>query len=319
MQNNGYGNSFIFGPNGPWFIDSAANQYIKIDNNEMGNAAYGIYDVGSIPRFIIGPAEFNSYRNHHNVFSRNDIGSQTYPIGTAGILFTNDDGLRVERNHISWVNGPSTYTTGIAANAVGGIAMVDGNSVNVLVNGNKIHRITGGNAGYTLGIGVLQASTIYTQGPAGPNQKKSVLPVVTGNQIANNTIYDLRAPSGALNVPIFLATATTTYTTESDKIYNNSISVTDAFAGIDVWQSAKPFLYNNIVQITNTHGVPNNASMTYYLSLPRPWALNINSDYNLFDLQNPVAGERFAQVYETVRLVRSSRSVTFRRLTTGVR
>jgi hypothetical protein len=298
MRNDGYDDPNIFPINGPLFRDSAANQYITITNNEMGNAAYGIYDVGGVPRFIIGPAEFDNYRNHSNVFSRNDIGSQSYPIGTAGILFTNEDGLRIERNHISWVTGPSTYTSGMAANSVSGIGMPDGNSVNVQVNGNKIHNITGGSMGYTLGIAVLQGSTIYTQGAAGPNQKRSVLPVMTNNQIANNFVYDLKAPSGSLNVPVFMATSTSTYTTENDRIYNNSISVTDAVAGIDVWRSAEPFLYNNIVQITNTHGVPNNAGLAYYLAVPRPWSENINSDYNLFDLQNPQSGENFAQVVE---------------------
>jgi hypothetical protein len=302
MQNNGYSNPALFSPNGPWYRDSSANQYITITNNEIGNASYGIYDVGSVPRFIIGPAEFNNYRNHHNVFSRNDIGSQSYPIGTAGILFTNEDGLRIERNHISWVVGPSVYTTGMGANSVAGIAMPEGNSVNTLVNGNKIHNITGGATGNTLGIALLQASTIYTQGPAGPNQKRSALPVVTANQVANNFVYDLRAPQGVLNIPIFMATATSTYTTEQDKIYNNSISVSDALAGIDVWRSAKPFLYNNIIQITNTHGTPNNASLAYYLAVPRPWALDISSDYNLFDLENPVVGENFAQVVEYDRV-----------------
>jgi hypothetical protein len=95
-----------------------------------------------------------------------------------------------------------------------------------------------------------------------------------------------------------MATATSTYTTENDQVYNNSISVTDAYAGIDIMRSAKPFIKNNIIQITNTHSVPNNSTYMYYLAVPRPWSLNINSDYNLFDMQNPVATENFATVVE---------------------
>lgn len=268
--------------------DTAANAFITIENNEIGNAAIGISDVGTIPLFNIGKADFENRRNNNNRITRNTIGTTTNPIGLYGVLFQNEDGLLVQRNEISNVVG------GFAITNVAGIAQVEsplglGNSVNTIIDGNKIHRIGGGTT--TSGISFTQSSVIYTVG-SGPNARKSVLPVVTNNRVVNNFIYDLRSGSTSIN-PISYTTTSTLYTTENDSVYNNSLSVANAANTISITRSQKPFFKNNIV--ANNNMASNTNAVVYNFTVPRPWQQNIESDYNVFMLAN---SGRFATVSE---------------------
>jgi hypothetical protein len=259
--------------------DTAANAFITIDNNEMGNAAIGVSDVGTIPLFNIGKADFEDRRNNNNRITRNTIGSTSFQIGLYGVLFQNEDGLLVQRNEISNVVG------GLGITNVAGIAQIEsplgnGNTVNSIIDGNKIHRIGGGTN--TSGITFTQSSVIYTVG-SGPSAKKSVLPVVTGNRVVNNFVYDLRSGATSIN-PILYTTTSTLYTTENDSVYNNSVSVANSANTVSITRSQKPFLKNNIV--ANNNLASNTNAVIYNLTVPRPWQKNIASDYNLVMLVN---------------------------------
>jgi hypothetical protein len=259
--------------------DTASNSYLTIDNNEMGNAYVGITSVGTIPLFNIGKAIFEDRRNTGNRITRNMIGTSSRPIGSVGIFFANEDGLLIQRNEISNVNG-SGCTPDAAAIMSTPNPLGTGNSVNVLIDGNKIHNV--GGASNVWGITVNQPSTIYTVG-SGPNAKKSVLPVQTKNRVINNFLYDLRNGSGSIN-PISFNTTSATYTTENDSIYHNSLALNNSGSLITITRSAKPFLMNNI--IANNNASMNTNAVLYTLSVPRPWQQNIMSDYNLGMLPN---------------------------------
>jgi hypothetical protein len=257
--------------------DTQAHRFITIDNNEIGNATFGIWDFGTIPLFNIGKAVFEDRRNNNNVISRNTIGTQAYPIGNFGIYFSNEDGLRIERNDISWITG-GTSTANMA-----GIAQLVGNSVNVQINGNRINNIGGTTTSY--GIALMQQSTIYTVG-SGPTARSSTLPVVTRNRIMNNFLYDIRNSSAVSTniMPIAMWTGTNSYWTENDSVFNNSIAVNRGLRMVWLRQCARPFIWNNIIQ--NTNSLATSTAVVYDLNVPRPWAQNISMDNNLFDLRN---------------------------------
>jgi hypothetical protein len=271
--------------------DTAPNQYITIENNFMGNAAFGVRDVGTIPLFNIGKAVFEDRRNNNNKIARNNIGSQTRPIGLYGVYFVNEDGLKIERNEISFVgSGGGTLSAGVAHLEIGPLgAPIRGNSVNTLILGNKIHNVGGGST--SSGVYIDQASTIYVVG-SGPTAKVSTLPVMTNNVVASNFIYDLR--NGATKIsPIYFNTTSALYTTENDSVFNNSLTVANSASMITVSRAQRPFLYNNIVGDRNL--ALNASAVVYELTVPRPWQKNISSDHNLFDLLN---SGRFATVNE---------------------
>jgi hypothetical protein len=268
--------------------DTAANAYVTIENNEMGNAGVGISDVGTIPLFNIGKAIFEDRRNNNNRIVRNTIGTTSRQIGLFGVFFQNEDGLLIQRNEISNVVG------GVGITTVAGIAAIEhtlgvGNNVNAVIDGNKLHRIGGGTT--TWGIAMTQSSIIYTVG-TGPNAKRSVLPVETSNRVLNNFIYDLRLGGTSIN-PISFTTTSSLYTTEKDSIFNNSLALGNGQTMITITRSQKPFLYNNIV--ANTNGLANTNAVVYNLTVPRPWRQNIGSDNNLFNL---MGSNRFAVVSE---------------------
>ena len=262
--------------------DTAANQYITIDNNEMGNAGTAIRDIGTIPLFNIGKAEFENRRNNNNRITRNTIGTASSPIGQFGILFSNEDGLLIQRNEISNIVGNGSADVAAIAHIETGVGIdaVRGNSVNVNITGNKIHNI--GGAPTTWGVAMNQSSVVYVVG-SGPSAKKSTLPVQTGNRVTSNFIYDLRDGATAIN-PISFGTMAATYTTENDSVFNNSIAVDNAANTITVSRSQRPFLMNNI--IANNNLSSNTNAVLYNLNVPRPWQKNIASDHNLAMLAN---------------------------------
>jgi hypothetical protein len=264
--------------------DTSAQHDIVIDNCFIGNANIGISDSGTFPMFDIGKAIYQNVRNFNNRFSRNTIGSATYPIGAMGIFINNEDGLQVTRNEISNVVGSSTTNTYAA-----GIGVFNGNHVNLLINGNKIHNIkapsvvAGGNQ--ILGVDIQQNSLIYVTG-TGPNQRTSVLPQNTGNRIVNNFIYDMRVGVPAATVlPIRDMTInSTTYTAQNDSIFNNSIAVANAPAVVTMNHIGNPFLWNNILQNLNTN--VSATAVLYNLTVPRPMFNNVSSNFNMVDFRN---------------------------------
>ena len=263
--------------------DTMPAHHITIENNEIGNARYGIYDRGLQPLFSVGPAEFFDRRNHSNVFTRNTIGTSANPLGRAGIAFENEDNLMISMNEISNVNA------NLAGGGIGaGVMQIGtGNVTGTAVSGNKIHNITG--VSQTLGIQFTQNATVYSQG-TGPNTKRSTLPMMTNNRTANNMVYDLRG-TGTV-VPVSYSTMATSYWTAGDSVYHNSISTRNAMYNVYMAQSKSPFVMNNVIQNTNTGG---GAVANYYFEVPRPFLGRVKSDYNLFDLRN---SSRFATVVE---------------------
>lgn len=271
-------------------IDTAANHYITIENNGIGNAGIGIRDVGTIPLFNIGKAVFEDRRNNNNKFIRNTIGSQARPIGLVGVNFLNEDGLKIERNEISYVgSGGGAFSSGISHQGTDLFSPERGNSVNSSIIGNKIHNIGGGSV--SSGVFIEQAATIYVVG-SGPTARTSTLPVKTNNVIASNFIYDLRSGMSRI-LPIYFNTTSALYTTENDSVFNNSLTVANSESMITVSRSQRPFLFNNIVGDQNLALSP--TAVVYELTVPRPWQKNISSDYNLFNLLN---SGRFATVWE---------------------
>ena len=264
--------------------DTATNNNITIDNNEITNANTGISDIGTVPLFDINQALFFDRRNNNNRITRNTVGTQAWPIGGIGVVVGNEDGLYLGHNEISWVNG-------YAGSAYGGaIAVNSGNSINLWIDANKLHNVGSATASANtlVGIDVQQASTIYTQG-SGAGQKRSTLPVTTANRITNNMIYDLRAGTLAATTikPITMSTSSATYFVDKDSLFNNSLSVKDAPALITMTRSGRPFIWNNILQDLNNSANPN--AVLYNLTVPRPMAANVSSDYNDIDLRNSLA------------------------------
>ncbi|MEP7234967.1 MAG: T9SS type A sorting domain-containing protein, partial [Ignavibacteriota bacterium] len=275
-------------------IDSSAMFNINIDNNEIGNANIGIADIGTVPLFDINVATYLDKRNHDNRITRNTIGSATNTIGSAGIVIGNEDGAYVGHNEISWVTGFATSNYG------GGIAVNNGNSVKLWIDGNRIHNVRSASTitpNTLVGIDIQQPSTIYTQG-SGSTQKSSVLPISTKNRITNNMIYDLRTSSPGITtiLPITMTTASTNYFVDNDSVYNNSLAVANAPALITVTRSGRPFLWNNVLQNLNTNSSA--TAVAYNLTVPRPMFTDVSSNNNLFDLRN---SSRFATLNEVDR------------------
>jgi hypothetical protein len=263
--------------------DTTPNHDIRIENNELGNAKYGVKELGLQPLFSLGPAVFFDRRDYNNWIGRNTIGSSTNPIGFGGIGFDNAQDLSLLRNDIQWVNGSLagvSYVAGIGQLGVG-------NVTNVWVDGNKIHNIW---ASQTIGIAFQQSATIYTNG-TGVNQARSTLPGTTRNRVTDNMMYDLRGANSCY--PVVFQTFSSTYFTDRDSVFNNSISVANANADIYMTQSGHPFLWNNLIQNMNIGG----ANYTnYYLSVPRTFVPRLSMDNNLFDLRG--ANRTFATVNE---------------------
>ena len=264
--------------------DTTSHNNIAIDNNEIGNAAYGISDVGTIPVFNIGKAVFEDRRNNNNRIIRNTIGSQALPLGNYGVFFGNEDGLLVDRNEISWITGGTSATNAAA------IASISGNSINSWINGNKMHNV--GGTATTYGVWSLQNSTIYQVG-TGIAARKSKLPVNTNNRVTSNFIYDLRNAAPASIFPVWSTTGAANYTVKLDSIFNNSIAVDNSSATITMIRTAMPFIWDNIIQ--NHNNAANVNAVQYSLTVPRPWATSISSDYNL---QRLLASNQFATVSE---------------------
>ncbi len=262
-------------------MDTATNNHITIDNNEIGNANVGISDIGTIPLFDINQAVFFDKRNNNNRITRNTIGSQAFPIGGIGANIGNEDGLYLGHNEVSWVTGYNASTYG------GGISVANGNSINLWIDANKIHalRALPPTASTLVGIDIQQAATIYTQG-SGSGQKLSTLPVSTRNRITNNMIYDMRLnPSNNTTIqPMSISTSAATYFVDNDSVFNNSFAVGNAPSMISMTRVGRPFLWNNILQDLNTNVNVN--AVVYNLTVPRPMVANINSDYNDFDFRN---------------------------------
>ena len=256
--------------------DTVAIHNIRIENCELGNAKYGIWDHALHTQFNVGKSVFKDWRNYNNVFTRNTIGTSASPISYTGIQFNNEQNVTISHNEISNVNGslggfPNVY--GIDQPSV--LQSDTGNTVGVWVDANRVHGLTASGAAY--GIAFQQAATIYTVG-TGPSAIYSVLPTVTSNRTTNNMIFDLRGASA--NYPLTYTTSTSSYSTDRDSIFNNSISTRNASIDVFVAQTKHAFLWNNIIQNTGVGPYTN-----YSLQLPRPFQSAVSSDYNLFDLR----------------------------------
>ena len=283
--------------------DTVPIHNIRIENCELGNAKYGIWDHALHTQFNLGKQVFVDWRNYNNVFTRNTIGTAASPLSYTGIQFNNEQNLVVSHNEISNVNG----TLGGWANVYGidqpSVLQSDtGDVVGAWIDANRMHNLTA--SGSTYGIAFQQAATIYVVG-SGPSAIRSTLPTVTSNRTTNNMIFDLRGASA--NYPLVYTTSAPTYSTDKDSIFNNSISTKNATINIFVAQSKHAFLWNNIIQNTGT-----GPYTTYSLQLPRPFTSAVSSDYNLFDLRG---SNTFATVNE-YDLVSGTliQSRTFRRL-----
>jgi len=265
-------------------VDTSIDHDITIDNNEIGNGNIGILDIGTTPLFDQNQAIFFDKRNYNNRFTRNTIGTASNPIGSIGIKLGNEDGIYVGHNEISWImNGGQNYTAAISQSS--------GNSINLWIDGNKIHNIASSipTANTLAGVDIQQASTLYTVGSSGPNQKHSTLPVGTRNRVTNNMIYDLRPMNVATTTiqPITMSTNSTIYFTDNDSIFSNSISVKDAPATILITRSGRPFVWDNILQNLNASASP--TAVTYNLTVPRPWGNSISADYNNIHFREDVS------------------------------
>jgi len=274
---NVYNNaSFLIG-----IFDTATNNHITIDNNEIGNANIGINDIGTVPLFDINQAIFFDKRNSNNRITRNTVGTATWPIGNTGIAIGNEDGLYAGHNEVSNVQGYPGSPYG------GGITVASGNSVNLWIDANKIHNIRSSSpaANTLVGIDILQAATIYTQG-SGPGQKRSTLPVTTANRITNNMVYDFRYGSLPVTTvrPISISTSATNYFIDNDSVFNNSLAVKDAPALITMTRVGRPFIWNNVLQNLNTTANVN--AVLYNLTVPRPMLSNVSSNNNDIDFRN---------------------------------
>ena len=284
-------------------VDTMPIHNIRVENCELGNAKYGIWDHALHTQFNIGKSVYVDWRNYNNTFTRNTIGTSASPISYTGIQFNNEQNLTISHNEVSNINGslggfPNVY--GIDQPSV--LQSDTGNIVGVWVDANKVHNLAATSTAY--GIAFQQAATIYTVG-SGPSAVHSILPTVTTNRTTNNMIFDLRGLVS--NYPLTYTTSAATYSTDRDSIFNNSISTKNAAINIFVAQSKHAFLWNNIIQNTGAGPYTN-----YLLQLPRPFTSAISSDYNLFDLRG---SNTFATVNEydlnSGTLIQSR---TFRRL-----
>ena len=277
--------------------DTIAIQYITVNNCELGNAKYGIYDHGYHDAFDARKGGYTIWRNHNNLFTRNTIGTVANPLSYAGIQFNNENGLVISHNEISNVTasvipkGAGTsqnvfgilqpsITTYIGPTLPHGKAVRPGDTSNTTrswLDANRIRNIAsiGGN---TYGIAVQQSSYQYTS--TGLTPVKDTLPNITQNRVTNNMVLDLSSGSGGV-YPILMNTAASTYSADLDSVFNNSISTSTATQNVTMQYEKHVFLWNNIIQNTG-----NGPYTNYWLEVPRPYASAISSDYNLFDLRN---------------------------------
>ena len=287
--------------------DTVPSHDVLIENNEMGNAKYGVNQLGIPPQYNLGVGQYNNDMRDNNVtIKRNTIGTSTNKIGFAGVQFENTDNEYIGHNQISWIDASlsgAPYAIGIGERG-------QGNVVGSWIDANRIHNVTSA-ANQVSGIGLSQNPRIYITG-SGPNAQKSAIPVVTKNRITNNMIYDLRTTTGT-SVPVYMQTGATNYFTDRDSVFQNTIAVSNASIGVLMAQQTHPFLWNNIIQNTNTN---NRAYTAMVLSVPRPMLQALSSDYNLYDLRQATNGNlSFATVQEydqgTGNFIQSR---TFRRL-----
>ena len=266
------GNSGVITP----VTDTVPIHNIRVENCELGNAKYGIWDHALHTQFNIGKSIFVDWRNYNNVFTRNTIGTTASPLSYTGIQFNNELNLTVSHNEISNITGslggfPNVY--GIDQPSV--LQSDTGDIIGAWIDANRVHSLTASSTAY--GIAFQQAATIYTVG-TGPNAVHSTLPSVTSNRTTNNMIFDLRGSNA--NYPLMYTTTASTYSTDRDSIFNNSISTRNATINIFVAQAKHAFLWNNIIQNTGAGPYTN-----YSLQLPRPFTSVVSSDFNLFDLR----------------------------------
>jgi len=280
-------------------FDTVPINHIMVNNCELGNAKYGLFDHGLHDMFNQFSGQFIVWRNNSNTFTRNTIGTASNPLSYAGIQFSNEQDLTISHNEITNVDAANAGTeegqpgatwnvfgiespsplTYIGPVTEGGFPVQPGDTGNVVriwVDANRIHNINsaGGNA---FGIAIQQAVTRYSAG-SGINLEQSQLPAQTQNRITNNMLFDLQAANGSY--PIVLNTAGSEYTTDLDSVFNNSISTNNALANITEQYERHVFIWNNIIQ--NTGAGP---YVNYSLTVPHPFASAISSDYNLFDLR----------------------------------
>ena len=270
--------------------DTVAIHGITVNNCEIGGTKYGIHDHGLHDEFDPVAGNWKVWRNNGNTFTRNTIGTSSNPISYAGIQFNGEIGITISHNEISNINTARAGAAGRPWNAYG-IVQPDprissitspmiygdtGNDVGSWVDANRVKNITS-QQGNTYGISMLQSATVYVT--TGLTSIPSTLPVSTGTRITNNMLLDLYTGTGGV-YPITLGTIASTYSADKDSIFNNSISTNTATANISCPFEKHVFIWNNIIQNTGSGPYTN-----YWLEVPRPYAQNISSDYNLFDLR----------------------------------
>ncbi len=272
--------------------DTVEINHIVVNNCELGNAKYGIYDHGLHDQYNAQTGKWQVWRNHDNVFTRNTIGTATNPLSYAGIQFNSETGIVISHNEVSNITSAKGGLTAKPWNVFGieqpnvatwigpqGAPVWPGDTGNVTgawINANRVRFLTS-QLGNTYGIAIQQAATQYTS--AGLTSVKSTLPVPTQNRLTNNMILDLWTGSGQ-TYPILMNTAAATYSTDLDSVFNNSISTVNATANVTIQYEKHVFLWDNIIQNTSAGPYTN-----YWLEVPRPYASSISSDYNLFDLR----------------------------------
>ena len=274
--------------------DTVAMHEDNINNCEIGNAKYGIYDHGFHDAFDPQQGVYRSWKNYDNTFTRNTIGTTANPISYAGIQFNGENGLVISHNVITNINASVIPKSGGLTQSVYGILSPNmntyigpsspggnpvwpgdtGNITQTIVNGNLIQDLTS-LSGNSYGISLTEGTWVYKT--TGLTTVTSVLPFVTQNRIVNNMILDLWSGGGAY--PITMNTSSSTYSTDLDSVFNNSISTTNAKQNITIQYAKHVFLWDNIIQNTGSGPYTN-----YWLEVPRPYASAISSDYNLFDL-----------------------------------
>ncbi len=99
--------------------DTIPINHIVVNNCELGNAKYGLYDHGLHDMFNLGSEQYIVWRNNSNTFTRNTIGTSSDPLSFAGISFTNEQDLTVSHNEITNVNSANAGSTGMNWNVYG--------------------------------------------------------------------------------------------------------------------------------------------------------------------------------------------------------
>ena len=277
--------------------DTIAMHLDNVNNCEIGNAKYGIYDHGYHDAFDPQQGVYRSWKNYENSFTRNTIGTAANPLSYAGIQFNGENGLVIAHNEISNINAgvipnhggngqnvfgivePSMNTyIGPSAPGLNPVWPADtGNVTQSMINANRIRYLTSLSAGNTYGIAIQEGTWVYKS--TGLTTVTSVLPVYTQNRIVNNMILDLYTGASGGVYPILMNTLSSSYSTDEDSVFNNSITTVNATHDITIQYAKHVFLWDNIIQNTGAGPYTN-----YWLEVPRPFASAISSDYNLFDL-----------------------------------